>query len=105
MQMLTNVVGIILILGGLFFFLIGTLGLLRFPDAVTRMHAAAKCDTLGVLLCLAGLAVFVGFNVTSLKLALIVVIVWVTNPTATHLVANAVSVNPKPKTDEREEAK
>ena len=105
MQLLTTAIGSILIVGGLFFFLIGTLGMLRFPDAVTRMHAAAKCDTLGVLLCLAGLAVFVGFNVTSLKLALIVIIVWVTNPTATHLIANAVYVNPKPKTDEREDAK
>ena len=105
MQLLSTAIGIILVLGGLFFFLIGTLGLLRFPDAVTRMHAAAKCDTLGVLLCLAGLAVFVGFNVTSLKLALIVVIVWVTNPTATHLVANAVFGSSKPTTDEREDTK
>jgi multicomponent Na+:H+ antiporter subunit G len=105
MHLLSTAIGIIFILGGLFFFLIGTLGLLRFPDAVTRMHAAAKCDTLGVLLCLAGLAVFVGFNVTSLKLALIVIIVWVTNPTATHLIANAAYVSPKPKTDESEDAK
>ncbi len=100
MQTITHAAGVILLLGGLFFFFIGTLGLLRFPDAVTRMHAAAKCDTLGVGLCLAGLAFFVGFNVTSLKLALIVVIVWITNPTATHLIANAVY---RPATAKKEE--
>jgi multicomponent Na+:H+ antiporter subunit G len=87
MQTVIHAAGVILLLGGLFFFFIGTLGLLRFPDAVTRMHAAAKCDTLGVGLCLAGLAFFVGFNVTSFKLALIVVIVWgLSTPPPPHLI-------------------
>lgn len=79
----------ILLFGGLFFFMVGTVGILRFPDVFTRAHSAAKCDTLGAVLCLLALIVFNGFNVISLKILLIVVFVWITNPTATHLIAKA----------------
>jgi multicomponent Na+:H+ antiporter subunit G len=75
--------------GGLFFFMVGTIGLLRFPDMLTRAHAAAKCDTLGAMLSLLGLIVFSGFNTISLKLMLILLFIWITNPTGTHLIAKA----------------
>lgn len=75
--------------GGLFFFMVGTLGILRFPDVFTRVHSAAKCDTLGALLCLTGLIINSGFNFTSLKLILVLVFIWITNPTATHLIGKA----------------
>lgn len=79
----------IFMFGGLFFFMVGTLGILRFPDIFTRAHSAAKCDTLGTVLCLLSLIIYNGFNVISLKILLILVFVWVTNPTATHLIARA----------------
>lgn len=79
----------IFMMGGLFFFMVGTLGILRFPDIFTRAHSAAKCDTLGALLCMTGLIVYNGFDVVSLKIFLILVFVWITNPTATHLIAKA----------------
>lgn len=90
----------ILIMGlmsfGLFFFLIGTIGVLRFPDALTRAHGAAKCDTLGAVLCLSGLILYSGFTFTSLKLILVVAFLWSTNPTGTHLLGKAiVSANAK----------
>lgn len=88
--MLINLLGGIFILGGLFFFLVGTIGIIRFPDVLSRIHAAAKCDTLGALLCLTGLIIFNGFNMSSLKILLVLVFVWVTNPTATHLIGKAV---------------
>ncbi len=84
--MVINLVGGIFILGGLFFFLVGTVGIIRFPDVLSRIHAAAKCDTLGALLCLIGLIVFNGFNITSLKMLLVLIFIWVTNPTAAHLI-------------------
>nr|WP_312579878.1 monovalent cation/H(+) antiporter subunit G [Sedimentibacter sp.] len=87
--MLINIVGGVFILGGLFFFLVGTIGIIRFPDVFSRIHAAAKCDTLGALLCLIGLIVFNGFNVVSLKMLLVLVFIWVTNPTASHLIGKA----------------
>lgn len=86
-----NLMVIALISVGLFFFLIGTLGVLRFPDALTRAHGAAKCDTLGAVLCLTGLCIYSGWNFTSLKLVLVVAFLWSTNPTGTHVLAKAIS--------------
>lgn len=79
----------VFMIGGLFFFMVGTLGILRFPDIYTRAHSAAKCDTLGTVLCLMSLIIYSGLNVVSLKILLILVFVWITNPTATHLIAKA----------------
>jgi len=77
------------IFGGLFFFMVGTVGILRFPDVFTRAHSAAKCDTLGAMLSMVGLIIYNGFNFVSLKIVLILIFVWITNPTATHLIAKA----------------
>lgn len=79
----------ILVLGGLFFLVVGTIGLMRFPDMLTRMHSAAKCDTLGAALILTALIIYNGLNIVSLKLLLIILFLWLTNPTATHLIAKA----------------
>lgn len=84
-----NLIAGFLILGGLFFFFTGTLGLLRFPDVYTRLHAAGKCDTLGAQLMLLGLAIVNGWNLVSIKLLLIVVFLFLANPTATHAMIRA----------------
>ena len=80
-------VGIVLV--GVFFLIMGGVGLVRFPDFYTRMHAAGKCDTLGVLLVLIGLAVYEGLSLASAKILLIAVFMFLTSPTATHAVARA----------------
>jgi multicomponent Na+:H+ antiporter subunit G len=69
--------------------MVGTLGVIRFPDVFTRAHSASKCDTLGAVLCLSSLVVLEGFSMVSLKFILILVFVWTANPTATHLIAKA----------------
>lgn len=79
----------IFLLGGLFFFVVGTIGILRFPDLLTRVHSAAKCDTLGAVLCLFALMVYSGFSFVSFKLLLVIIFLWITNPTATHLISKA----------------
>ncbi|MBZ9608244.1 monovalent cation/H(+) antiporter subunit G [Clostridium estertheticum] len=79
----------IFLFGGLFFFMVGTLGIIRFPDVFTRAHSAAKCDTLGAILCLSALVVLSGLSMVSLKIVLIFVFVWIANPIATHLIAKA----------------
>lgn len=79
----------VLMAGGLFFFLVGTIGLLRLKDVMTRVHSAAKCDTLGALLCILALMLYSGGGFISLKLILIIVFLWITNPTATHMIAKA----------------
>jgi len=77
------------IIGGLFFVLAGTLGVLRLPDFYTRLHAAGITDTLGAELILIGLIIQSGFTQLSLKLLIVAFFLFITSPTATHAVAHA----------------
>ena len=74
---------------GCLFLLTGAFGVLRFPDFHSRMHPAAKGDTLGQMLVLGGLAVHLGFQLATLKLAIIVLFLFLTAPTATHAMARS----------------
>jgi multicomponent Na+:H+ antiporter subunit G len=78
-----------LVAGGLFFFLVGGVGIVRFPDFYARMHPAGKGDTLGATLLVLGLAVHQGFDLLSLKLLLVEAFVLLANPAATHAVGRA----------------
>ena len=69
--------------GGVFL-AISSIGLLRLPDFYTRAHAVGKAETLGSMLVLIGLAVHNGADLTSLKILLILGVIFITNPTATH---------------------
>jgi len=80
---------IICLLGGLFFFATATIGLLRFPDFFTRLHATGKGDTLAVFLSLLGLAFYEGFSLTGLKIVIIAVFMFIAQPTATHAISRA----------------
>ena len=82
-----------LVCSGVFFLLTGAIGLLRFPDFLTRMHAAGKCDTLGSLLVVTGLACYDGIDLASVKMSLIAVFIFMTSPTATHVMARAALKN------------
>ena len=62
-------------------------GLFRLRDALERLHAGAVADTLGVLLVLAGLGMLFGVTSSSAKLAALLVILWLTNPVSSHLIA------------------
>ena len=53
---LLNGLSWLLLIGGLLFFVAGSIGLLRFPDTVSRLHALTKADTLGLGLVIAGLS-------------------------------------------------
>ena len=74
---------------GAFFFLAGTLGLLRMPDVFCRMHATTKCDTLGAGLIFVGLMIWEGFGAASASILLVLVFIWLTNPTAAHYMARS----------------
>ncbi len=87
--MIQGIIVVLLTLGGAFFFLVGTLGLIRMPDVYCRMHATTKCDTLGAGLALLALMVYKGFSIVSIKLLLVIVFVWLTNPTAAHIISKA----------------
>ena len=84
-----QLISIPFLLGGFFFFLAATVGLLRFPDFFCRLHATGKGDTLAVLLSLIGLSVYEGFSLTSLKILFIAVFMFLAQPTSTHAISRA----------------
>ncbi len=84
-----DVISILIMLAGFFFFVTATMGLLRFPDFYARLHATGKGDTLAVLLSLIGLAVYHGFSLTSAKIVFIAVFMFLAQPTATHAISRA----------------
>jgi len=77
----------VLILGGMFFFVAGTVGLLRFPDFFTRLHALTKADNLGLGLVVAGLALQADSWATVVRLVLIWFLVLGASATICFLVA------------------
>ncbi|MDO4679382.1 MAG: monovalent cation/H(+) antiporter subunit G [Eubacteriales bacterium] len=79
--------GAVLLLLGLGIFLIEIIGVFRFKYVLNRMHAAAMGDTLGIGFSLMGLILMSGWNFTSLKLLLVVVFLWFSSPTSSHLIA------------------
>ena len=103
--MIFDVLSIVFLLGGLFFFFTSTVGLLRFPDFFTRLHATGKGDTLAVFLSLIGLAIHEGFSLVSLKILFIAVFMFLAQPTATHAISRAgMKCGLKPWTKERGES-
>ncbi len=87
MTLVQNTLAVILVLGGTFFMLVGSIGINRLPDFYTRSHASGKVDTLGILMFLSGLAVFEGISLNAAKLLLIIVFVAFTSPVASHALA------------------
>ena len=86
---------IFLLVSGLFFFLAGAVGILRFPDFYSRLHPAGKLDTMGLFTTMIAMALWVahewtlGAILTALKILLIVAFVFITSPTATHAIVDA----------------
>jgi multicomponent Na+:H+ antiporter subunit G len=89
MNPLLDVLSIVFLIGGAFFFIVGSIGVVRLPDFYSRTHATGKSDTLGLLLLLTGLAIYEWEILESIKLLLIAVFVGIANPTATHALARA----------------
>jgi multicomponent Na+:H+ antiporter subunit G len=87
--MIGNILGITAVIGGAFFLLVGSVGLLRLPDFYCRSHATGKSDTLGIMLVIFGLMLIEGFSLNSAKLFFALIFVFLTNPTATHALSNA----------------
>lgn len=79
----------VLLVSGLIFVLIGIVGVLRLPDFYARLHATSKCDTLGLALMVAGVALLTGPAWKTFKIVLIVVIVAMVNSTAAHALGRA----------------
>jgi multicomponent Na+:H+ antiporter subunit G len=84
---MAELIGSILILLGAVFLFSAGLGMLRMPDAYTRIQAGTKASTLGTMLVLAGIAFY--HPGWSLKLLIVVYFVLMTNPISSHALARA----------------
>jgi multicomponent Na+:H+ antiporter subunit G len=94
---LLEYVSISLLLTGSFFFLAGTLGLLRFPDVYTRLHALTKADNIGLGFIVLGLSLQADSLVVVGKLILVWVLVLLSGSGVAHLVAkNALKKGDRP---------
>jgi len=89
MTLLADLVSIVAIVAGAVFFLAGTLGLLRFPDTLTRLHALTKADNLGLGLVVFGLLPHVDGVATGLKLVVVWLLVMLAGACAAQMVARA----------------
>ena len=85
-----NVFSVAAISLGVLFFLAGTVGLLRFPDTLTRLHALTKADNLGLGLIMLGLLPHVAWPFGAFKFLVAWVLVMVGSAGASQLVARAV---------------
>lgn len=87
MSVALDVLGALAVLAGTVFALLGTVGLLRFPDPMSRLHALTKADGAGLGMCVAGLAL-IGRDPGAIA---VMVLTWLavmlSGATAAHLVA------------------
>jgi len=87
MSIVLDTFTVLAVTGGLFFFLAGTVGLLRFPDPLTRLHALTKADNLGLGLIVLGLLPQTNGPVGALKLLVAWLLVQLSGATIAQLIA------------------
>jgi len=88
-DLILEVLSWISILGGLFFMIVGTIGVVRMPDVYTRLHAAGMTDTMGAGLLLLGMCFQAGLTLVLVRLVLIYAFLLFTSPISTHALASA----------------
>ena len=87
MSLVLDLASVIAIVAGAVFYLAGTVGLLRFPDAYTRLHALTKADNLGLALIVLGLLPRVDGLLAGLKLVLVWLLVLLSSAVVSQLIA------------------
>jgi multicomponent Na+:H+ antiporter subunit G len=80
---------LVLTLGGVFFAVVAAVGLVRLPDLYTRAHSTSKSETLGAVLMLAAVAIAFEGNLSTVKTVLLLVFMFLTNPTAAQAIVRA----------------
>jgi len=81
------------ILAGSLSAIISGIGLIRFPDFYTRMHAASIADTAGIGLLMLGMMLQEGLTIVTIKLVLILAFIFFTSPASTHALAHVAFEN------------
>ncbi len=89
MRLLLDAFSIVAIVAGGLFYLAGTVGLLRFPDPYTRLHALTKADNLGLVLVVIGLLPQMSGVLPGLKLVLVWLLVLLSSAAVSQLIARS----------------
>jgi multicomponent Na+:H+ antiporter subunit G len=89
MKITVDIMTVVLVSAGAFFFMAGTIGLLRFPDTLTRLHALTKVDNLGLGLIVFGLLPQTQGLLGALKLISIWLLVQLSGAIVSQLIAQA----------------
>ena len=84
---INEIITVILLVVGCFFFLAGTLGVLRFPDLYSRLHALTKADNLGLGFIAAGMAVHIASPWAAMKIFFIWIFTLLASSTSCYLIA------------------
>jgi multicomponent Na+:H+ antiporter subunit G len=79
----------VFVLIGLFFFLLGAIGIVRMPDTYHRLHAATKSSTLGLIGLLIGVMFHIGTGSVDVKVLVVIAFLFVANPVGSHMLAKA----------------
>lgn len=85
LRAIVNLITIALIVTGAFFFIAGTVGLLRFPDLFTRIHALTKADNLGLGLIVVGLVLQAETWTAAAQVVVIWLLVLLSSASSAHL--------------------
>lgn len=86
-EIIRLVLGTVSIAVGLIVFLIEIYGIFKHKYVLNRLHSAAMGDTTGMFFVMLGLIIYSGFNFTSAKFVLIIILFWLTSPVASHMTA------------------
>ena len=89
MRLALDIFTALAVAGGAFFFLAGTVGLLRFPDTLTRLHALTKADNLGLGLVVLGLLPQADGWLAALKLVAVWLLAQLASATVSQMIARA----------------
>ena len=84
-----DIISSILLLAGVFFGLSGAVGLFKFPDFFSRVHAASVTDSIAAILIIGGLLLQTSFDLNTAKLLFVLLLLMITSPTASHALAKS----------------
>ncbi len=84
-----EIIACLFLLIGVVFITASAIGVLRLPDFYSRLHASGMGETLGLLSAFIGLAIINGINLTTVKLIIIALFIFLANPIGTHMLVRA----------------
>lgn len=84
-----DILSIIFMVAGLFFLLVAAIGVIRLPDVFSRSHAVSLTDSLGAFLILVGIALHEGLDKNTLKILVVLSLLYIQNPVIAHATVRA----------------